>query len=232
MRKFTDTYKTIKKISLDEFDESVKTKLKEIDGMIVSEYCCDICQKCQCPDTSTDQPIGQLPITFFNENDVISALKSNAKVQTLFSITNQFNCDRFRSTEARTFLNSEPLYFLETQGLYSPQHIFDDSMFNRFVKGLMKKHGLECPVILTDVSGQTTVFALKHAGTNGKECSIKNSLMDIYNLLEALDSHEEVSKSSCADISIDNLDDVYTFLVTIYVDNVYLAQLQQRHDTI
>lgn len=232
MKKFTETYKIEDKVSLDGFDESIKDRLKEIDGMLISECCC-CCPKstcsATCSDTCVDSQVGQLPIVFFNENDVISALKTDAKVMTLFNITNQFNCDRFRSAEARAFVNSEPLYFTDTMGLVSPQHISGDPRFNQFVKNLVKKHGLECPVVLSECTGQVTVFALKHTGSNGKECSIKNSLMEIYNLLESIDEHEEVVNSSCTDVAIDNLDDVYTFSLAIYIDNVYLAQLQQRY---
>lgn len=232
MKKFTETYKIDNKVSLDEFEEHIQEKLKDIDGHIIDE-CCGCCGCCcgepKCSSSCCIEEPTKIPISFYNENDVISALKTDAKVRTLFNIDNQFNCDRFRSTEANNFIKNEPLYFTETMGLVSPQHISGDPRFNQFVKNLAKKHGLECTVVLSECTGQVTVFALKHTGSNGKECSIKNSLMEIYNLLESIDEHEEVVNSSCTDVAIDNLDDVYTFSLAIYIDNVYLAQLQQGY---
>jgi hypothetical protein len=56
-----------------------------------------------------------------------------------------------------------------------------------------------------------------HTGTNGKEGSIKNSLLKIYNVLDEIEKWENVEHVDVGDISIDRPDDVYDFAITIYV---------------
>ena len=56
-----------------------------------------------------------------------------------------------------------------------------------------------------------------HTGTNGKEGSIKNILLKIYNVLDEIEKWENVEHVDVGDISIDRPDDVYDFAITIYV---------------
>jgi hypothetical protein len=74
------------------------------------------------------------------------------------------------------------------------------------------------PIVLTREDGSVQLFFIKGTGTNGKEGSIKNSLIEVAELLEDLDEMEEITWSQVLDASIDNADDVYTFVITCTVD--------------
>ena len=66
-------------------------------------------------------------------------------------------------------------------------------------------------------------------GTNGKECSIKNSLSDAAVILAKLEARKEIEWAQVLDIAIDNADDFYTFLFTFTFEKKnYDKELEER----
>ena len=62
------------------------------------------------------------------------------------------------------------------------------------------------------------VSFIYHTGSNGAEGSIKNSLLEVYEILNDIETWGHVKHVLVEDISIDVLDDVYDFLITIEID--------------
>lgn len=91
---------------------------------------------------------------------------------------------------------------------------FDDNVYLT-VKCLVEKYSMDNAVLEHDEKLNPQLSFIKFTGTNGKEGSIKSSLLDVYHLLNDLDGDSCVKWSQVLDISIDNLDDVYAFLVTL-----------------
>lgn len=53
------------------------------------------------------------------------------------------------------------------------------------------------------------------SGTNGIEGNIKSSLLEVYNLMNEIEKEHDVVWIQVLDVSIDSLDDVYSFAITI-----------------
>ena len=226
MKKFNETYNNIK-LNLSKFDTDIQEKLSNLNGKPINE-CCDMkccdttcCLDCECP--------SNLPIKFYGEDSIINKLKTDVKVQDIFNIINQFNMEKFRSIEVNNILYNSPLFFNEQSllnGLSISNSYFKEicnsKTFNNFIKSLMKNFGLNYPIVLYKNNGECDIYFVKHTGTNGKEGSIKNSLKEIYDLMNKVEECPETSYAYCADISIDKADDVYEFLIVINLDNLYL----------
>lgn len=235
MKKFTETYKIENKVSLEGFEEQIQEKLKNIDGQNINECCCcsDYCGDCCKSDCSTqlcsDPPCSDLKLSSFrikyNSNtEIVNKLKTDVKVSDLYDIVSQFNMTSYRSASVKDILDNSPLYFYENTmcSTACPMMLNSSTKIEQFVKSLCKKHGFKAPIILGFADGTTSLFCVKHTGTNGKEASIKNSLLEIYEILNLLEENEEISNASCVDISIDNIDDVYAFLVRISLDKIFI----------
>ena len=218
MKSFNKKY-----VSLKGLDKNISEQLQNLSGKEINECCgCDC--KC-CEPTCVDSTF----IYFHSEYEVIDRLKYNVKVQDLFNINRQFLNKQFMfggTTPADVLV---PLYFKEPQ-ISIPQipsglvqtSIKQGTEFNTelysFINALLKEYKMTYPVVLTKGDGSVQLFFIKGTGTNGKECSIKSSLIEVAELLEDLDSMEEITWSQVLDASIDNLDDVYTFVVTCTID--------------
>lgn len=234
MKKFTETYKIENKVSLEGLEEQVQEKLKDIDGRIIDECCCcgdcsgDCCKSdCStqlCCDPCSDVKLGCFRIKFNSDMEIVNKLKTDVKVSDLYDIASQFNMPSYRSTSVRDILDNSPLYFYENSicATACPMMLNSSTKIEQFVKSLCKKHEFKAPIILGCADGSTSLFCVKHTGTNGKEASIKNSLLEIYEMLNSIEQNEEVSNASCVDISIDNIDDVYAFLVRISLDKIFV----------
>ena len=70
----------------------------------------------------------------------------------------------------------------------------------------------------TKINGEVQVYAVKCTGSNGKENSIKTSLEEVAKILTKLDSKSEIQWSQVLDVSIDNIDDLYAFVITFVLD--------------
>ena len=77
---------------------------------------------------------------------------------------------------------------------------------------------LVSPVVQTKINGEVQVYAVKNTGSNGKENSIKTSLEEVAKILAKLDSKSEIQWSQVLDVSIDNIDDLYAFVITFVLD--------------
>lgn len=80
---------------------------------------------------------------------------------------------------------------------------------------LVNKYKMFHPILWKDEYRSPRITFIVQSGTNGKEGSIKNSLLEVYNLLYELDNEEKVKWSQVLDIYIDNADDLYDFLITL-----------------
>lgn len=209
-------------ISLKGLDQNIIERFENLNGKQINECCGCCCEPKECcPSLSTS-----VFIKYYNEYDLINVLKNTPKVQDLFDINRQFINKSFLFNGASPADSIIPLYFKEPgmsdqliKGLEPSQKgtNYNTKLYN-FINTLIKKYKMTYPVILTKSDGTVQLYFIKGSGTNGKECSIKNSLIEIASLLEELENMEEVTWSQVLDVSIDNLDDVYTFVITCTVD--------------
>ena len=219
MKSFNKKY-----VSLKGLDKNISEHLENLSGKEINECCCGCDCKCEDPCCSDSAFI-----YFHTEYEVRDRLKYNVKVQDLFNINRQFLNKQFMFGGATPADALIPLYFKEPQmmipqvpgGLVqaSVQHgtEFNLSLYN-FINKLLKDYKLTYPIVLTRADESVQLFFIKGTGTNGKEGSIKNSLIEVAELLEDLDEMEEITWSQVLDASIDNLDDIYTFVITCTVD--------------
>ena len=218
MKSFNKKY-----VSLKGLDKNISEQLQNLSGKEINECCgCD----CKCEDPCCSDSAF---IYFRNEYEVRDRLKYNVKVQDLFNINRQFLNKQFMfggATPADTLI---PLYFKEPQMMIPqvPGGLVQASeqkgteynaQLYEFINMLLKDYKLTYPIVLTRSDGSVQLFFVKGTGTNGKECSIKNSLIDVAELLEDLDEMEEITWSQVLDASIDNIDDIYTFVITCTID--------------
>ena len=82
------------------------------------------------------------------------------------------------------------------------------------VKNIVQNYNIMNYMVDRDENDSYLSF-VKFLGTNGKENSIKSSLMDIYNLLNEVEKIRGVKRVQVDDVSIDNLDDLYTYAITV-----------------
>ena len=220
MKSFNKKY-----VSLKGLDKNISEQLQNLSGKEINECCgCGCDCKC-CEPTCGDSAF----IYFHSEYEVRDRLKYNVKVQDLFNINRQFLNKQFMFGGATPADALIPLYFKEPQITIpqvpgslvqaSVQHgtEFNTELYN-FINKLLKDYKLTYPIVLTNSDGGVQLFFVKGTGTNGKEGSIKSSLIEVAELLEDLDEMEEITWSQVLDASIDNLDDVYTFVITCTID--------------
>lgn len=237
MKKFTETYKIENKVSLEGLEEQVQEKFKDIDGKIIDECCCCGCTTC-CSDVECGEPVWQgvpnYPFKYYNEQEIIKKLETDVTVQDIISIKQQFNCG-VRFSEVRDMINNSPLYFEEKLPCYgscdtssgvsilnASKNLYNNKQVYNFINKLMKENGLCDPIVYSTIDGRNIVYFLKHTGTNGKEASIKNSLLEIYEMLNKIEEYPEVKHTSVSHVSIDAADDVYAFLVRVSLDNMFV----------
>lgn len=216
-----------KYISLKDIDESIAQKISNLEGYEITECCgcCDDCCPCGC-DIPCEEPSSAIdpcvpctntltPATITEPDPVTkytNIFSCSPKVMDLYNAHGEFSYKcRFNDEYQRS--NSEPLVFYEpgsTMGMMvmSPKLRED-------ILSICKDEGLSNPVLLLRTNGDIQLFAIKHMGTNGKECSIKNSLLDAANTLTKLEKRKEIIWAQVVDVAIDSLDDLYTFLFTV-----------------
>lgn len=103
-------------------------------------------------------------------------------------------------------------------GLENKSNIGFDECTIEYIHWLIKRYRMKYVVLEHDENMKPQITFIKHTGSNGKECSIKQSLMDIYFLLNDLEREERVEWAQVLDISIDVLDDVYDFAITLILN--------------
>lgn len=208
-------------ISLKGLDTNIIERLKNLNNKQINE-CCGCCCEPTCGDTISSR----LFIRFYSEYEIINKLKTNVKVQDLFDIHRQLDNSLFTFNTYNEEMKDVfvPLYFKENGlsnlggKLEQPSGTEYNINLYKFINSLVKDYKMTYPTILTLNDSTVQLFFVKGCGSNGKEGSIKSSLIELANLLDDLDSIEEITWSQILDASIDNIDDVYTFVVTCTVD--------------
>ncbi len=239
MKKLTE-YIQNKYVSLKGLDESVVERLSNMEGYEITECCgsyagdCDNCYgydepcdgSCEttCPDTAI--PVATAPIVQDPAAKYTGIFVSAPKVMDLYNAHSEFSYKcRFNDEYQRS--NSEPLIFYEpssNMGNMSMSLKLRDDILT-----ICSEYGLSEPVLLLRANGDIQLFCIKHMGTNGKECSIKNSLSDAAVILAKLETRKEITWAQVLDIAIDNADDLYTFLFTCtFEKEKYNKELEER----
>ena len=213
-------------VSLIDIDESIIDKIKNIDGYKINECCgcgCGCCiddKKCCGTTCSSDPGYNQIN-WFYSEQEIVNKLNTNVTVQDMLNIDTQFN--KFRFTAGPGDLNI--LYFKESTNIETMQQFnvgltnysSNKSLYD-FIKNTCEKYELSYPICLTRLDGKIQLFFVKFTGSNGKEGSIKSSLTQIAKTLGELEKNENITWSQVLDVSIDNADDVYSFVITVTCD--------------
>lgn len=100
-------------------------------------------------------------------------------------------------------------------GFENKSNIEFDECTIEYIHWLIKKYGMKYVVLEQDDNMKPQITFIKHTGTNGKKRPIKQSLMDVYFLLNDLEQEERVEWAQVLEVSIDVLDDVYDFAITL-----------------
>lgn len=243
MKKFTEIYKN-KKLDLSKYEKEIQEKFSNLNGQQINECCCDCC--CGEPQCCSTELCGNttpsFPIKFYNERDIVKKIVESLTVQDIYEIHAQFEMCGFRSAELANLLTGAPLYFNEevllnttNDGLLTNNFclIRVNKKISSFIKTLTKKYGISYALVLCNINGGIAIYGIKNTGTNGKEGSIKNSLKEIYDMMNSIEENEEVSSISCCNISIDCADDVYDFVIRIGLDKIFvLNALREENQTI
>lgn len=221
-------------ISLEGIDEEFASKINNLNEAPIyeccgCECCCDPepCDKC----CNTVKSFG-----FTSEYQVVDRLSYVPVVDDLYQIHWQFGNKYMFHPENESEIK-EPLYFNgsieysvpripKTPGTLSV-NIDNPNVavvpFNKskklydFVKDLCTAYDMNYPVVL-EHCGKVQLFFVKSTGNNKIEGSIKDSLTEVAKVLGKLDDKSEITWSQVLNVSIDNLDDLYYFLITCTVD--------------
>lgn len=243
MKKLTE-YIQNKYVSLKGLDESVVERLSNMEGYEITECCgsyagdCNDCYgydepcdgSCETTCAGTAVPVATAPIVQDPIQKYTSIFTSAPKVMDVYNAHGEFTYKcRFDDEYQRG--NTEPLIFVSYNGGYgvsggpyqNSRKLHDD------ILTICSEYGLSEPVLLIRGDGDIQLFAIKHMGTNGKECSIKNSLSDAAVILAKLETRKEITWAQVLDIAIDNADDLYTFLFTCtFEKEKYDKELEER----
>lgn len=224
-------YITKSYISLNGINETYKKLIINLQGKQINECCCGCDCKC-CEPCCCETP--QSFIFFYSEKEIVNKLKTDVKVQDIFNIHHQFdNRFRYMKDEDALKIVDEPLYFKsniisnctvqdcptsDCQLLMASKSINHNYKLYELIKSIRSTFNCTYPTVMSDDNGEIQVFIVKGCGTNGQECSIKNSLIEVAKMLDKLDKMEQITWSQVLDVSIDNIDDVYNFLVTFTIN--------------
>lgn len=210
-------------VSLIDIDESIVDKIKNIDGYKINECCgCGCCCDNPCCDKTCSSNPGYEQINwFYSEQEIVNKLITDVTVQDILHIDTQFN--KFRFISEPVDLNI--LYFKESTNIEVMQQFnvglsnysSNKSLYD-FIKNTCVAHKLSYPICLTRLDGKIQLFFVKFTGSNGKERSIKSSLTQIAKTLVDLEKTDNITWSQVLDVSIDNADDVYSFVITVICD--------------
>ena len=229
-------------ICLKGLDKNIIEKLSNLEGYEITECCgcCDDCCQCGC-DIPCEPTVGScvdpcvpcantlVPATNTEPDPVTkytNIFSCSPKVMDLYNAHGEFSYKcRFNDEYQRS--NSEPLVFYEPGSVMGNMSM--SPKLREDILSICKDEGLSQPVLLLRANGDIQLFAIKHMGTNGKECSIKNSLFDAADTLTKLEKRKEITWAQVLDVAIDNLDDLYTFLFTVVFDKEkYEKDLETR----
>ena len=220
-------------ISLNGIDEEYKQLINNLQGQQINECCC--CCNCEptCGEPCEGTRCNSL-YCFSSEQEIINKLSTDPTVQDIFNIHRQFdNRFRFMMGDDCMKIVGEPLYFKSymvqnsapqdfptSKGglLQASKSINSNEKLYNLIKTIKEMFNCTYPIVMGRDDDEIQVFMIKGGGTNGHECSIKNSLIEVAKMLDKLDKMENITWSQVLNVSIDNLDDVYNFLVTFTIN--------------
>ena len=206
-------------LSFEGLNNNIVERLQNLQDYYINECCCCGCDaKCCEPTCCCENSF----IFFYSENEIVNKLKTDVKVQDIFNLHNQFG-DRFKYVARGHEMDSvtQPLYFVDksySSGLIEGGLSFN-AKFYGFVQKLVKEFKFTYPTVLTNTNGVIQLFFIMGGGTNGEECSIKSSLIKAVQTLNGLEEYDEINWAQILDVSIDNTDDVYNFVVTCTIED-------------
>lgn len=240
MKKLTE-YIHNKYVSLKGLDESVVERLSNMEGYEITECCGSYSDDCygydepcdgSCETTCAGKavPVAAAPIVQDPETKYRGIFTSAPKVMDLYNAHNEFTYKcRFIDEYQRS--DKEPLIFVNYNYECGALDCFyqNSKKLHDDILTICSEYGLTEPVLLIRENCDIQLFAIKNMGTNGKECSIKNSLSDAAVILAKLEARKEIEWAQVLDIAIDNADDVYTFLFTCtFEKEKYDKELEER----
>jgi len=222
-------------ISLEGIDEEFASKINNLNEAPIYECCgCGCCCDPEPCDTCCNKCCNTVKsFGFTSEYQVVDRLSYVPVVDDLYQIHWQFG-NKFMFHPENESEIKEPLYFngsveysvpripKNSSGIVQPT---DNAIvpFNKskklydFVKDLCTSYDMNYPVVL-EHCGKVQLFFIKSTGDNKIEGSIKDSLTEVAKVLGKLDDKSEITWSQVLNVSIDNLDDLYYFLITCTVD--------------
>lgn len=217
-------------ISLKGLDKEVIEKLSNLEGYEINECCCNSCCDdgcpcgCEAPDLTCSDPDIQAQALALSATPPGSIgirpeikyppiFKSAPKVQDAIELHSEcsYKC-RFQNETIRA--KGEPVILIDTSATLDCGKYFMSELLHNDILSISKEFGFNYPIALFRSDGTIQLFFVKFSGTNGKEGSIKNSLIDVADILTKLEKRNEVEWAQVLDVSIDNIDDLYDFLLT------------------
>ncbi len=199
--------------------------------------CCNTSLSGTCINTTgVPMTTNKLSLTFMNDGEILRLLDSQPKVDTIRGIyNNKFYKYCFTEDPERAI---EPMYIgskdytiksvVNRENGDMPNNIanpdediksydvatIQNKKIYKATKEICDEFDLVCPIIETKINGEVQVYTIINLGTNGKEGSIKSSLEDVAQILNSLDKRSDIKWSQVLDVAIDNIDDLYYFLIT------------------
>ncbi len=214
-------------LNINDINESYRELLKNLDGKQINECCGCCCEPC-CSDEKCCDPYYP---KYFSESEIISMLRNTPKIQNIWDIHYQFS-NRYRFPGITAEEIKEPLYFRgsgltcgtgyqsgepQTTTLMSTNALYNEKLYN-YIKDIVDEFGFGYPTVL-ETEGKVQIFFVKDEGSfEEKDKSIKKGLEDVAKILGKLEGKEEINWSQVLDVSINNVGNVYNFLITCTLD--------------
>ena len=214
-------------VSLEGIEESLLKSISNLDNQKINECCGCCCEPC-CGDKCCDPYCYP---KYYSESEITSMLRNQPKVQSLFDVHYQFS-NRYRYPGVTIEETKEPLYFRfynntisnvytsgepQTTTLMPTDALYNEKLYN-YIKGIIEEFGFTYPTVL-ESEGKVQLFFVKgEGGYEEKEKTIKKGLEDVAKILGKLEGKDEITWAQVLDVSIDNIGNVYNFLVTCNIE--------------
>lgn len=218
-------------ISLDDIDESLISSIDNINGQKINECCGCCCSEPCCDDVKCCDPCCYPK--YYSESEITSMLRNQPKIQNLFDVHYQFS-NRYRYPGVTIEETKEPLYFRcygltggtgyqsgepQTTTLMPTDALYNEKLYN-YIKSLVNEFDFTYPTVL-ESEGKLQIFFVKgEGGYDEKEKSIKKGLEDVAKILGKLEAKDEITWAQVLDVAINNIGNVYNFLVTCNIETI------------
>ena len=119
----------------------------------------------------------------------------------------------YNNTISNVYTSGEP----QTTTLMPTDALYNEKLYN-YIKGIIEEFGFTYPTVL-ESEGKVQLFFVKgEGGYEEKEKTIKKGLEDVAKILGKLEGKDEITWAQVLDVSIDNIGNVYNFLVTCNIE--------------